>query len=41
MLKAVKAGIDKLMKSGVYKDILKKWGVEDVAIEKSVVNPKL
>lgn len=41
MLKAVKAGIDKLMESGVYKDILKKWGVENVAIEETVVNPKL
>ena len=41
MLKAVKAGIDKLMKSGVYKEILKKWGVEDVAIEKTVVNPQV
>ncbi|PNS43347.1 ABC transporter substrate-binding protein [Gardnerella vaginalis] len=41
MLKAVKAGIDKLMQSGVYKDILKKWGVEDVAIDQAVVNPKL
>ena len=41
MLKAVKAGIDKLMKSGIYKDILKKWGVENVAIKEAVVNPQL
>lgn len=41
MLKAVKAGIDKLMRSGVYKDILKKWGVENVAVDKSVINPEV
>lgn len=41
MLKAVKAGIEKLMKSGVYKDILKKWGVEGVAIKEPVVNPEV
>ena len=39
MLKLIKAAIDKLMKNGVYKDILKKWGVENVAIKESQVNP--
>lgn len=41
MLKLIKAAIDKLMKNGVYKDILKKWGVENVAIKESQVNPEV
>ncbi|MFU0533354.1 ABC transporter substrate-binding protein [Gardnerella pickettii] len=41
MLKLIKAAIDKLMKNGVYKDILKKWGVENVAIKEAQVNPEV
>lgn len=41
MLKLIKAAIDKIMKNGVYKDILKKWGVENVAIKESQVNPEV
>ncbi|RDW96550.1 ABC transporter substrate-binding protein [Gardnerella vaginalis] len=41
MLKLIKAAIDKLMKNGVYKDILKKWGVENVAVKESQVNPEV
>ena len=41
MLKLIKAAIDKLMKNGVYNDILKKWGVENVAIKEAQVNPEV
>lgn len=41
MVKVVKAGIEKLMNTGIYRDIMKTWGVEGVMIDKPIVNPNV
>lgn len=38
LTKAIHGATEKLLASPQYKDILKKWGVEVQAIDKSVIN---
>lgn len=41
MVKLMHAAIAKLMENGVYRDIMKAWGVEGVMIDKPVINPNV
>ena len=38
---AIQGALQELIDSGVYMRILKAWGVEDGAIDKAVINPKV
>ena len=41
LVEAIKAGIEKLIQTGAYQEIMKAWGVEDVMIKHPEVNPKV
>lgn len=41
LVKAIQAGIEKLIQTGDYRKIMESWGVEDIMIKKPEINPKV